>query len=84
MRSLRKAVGVRAEDDDRTYGEGGIMGADMVFWASRLHEQLLPALEGWLVGVDLPEDLSEKLMLWLVDGVDAMEMAGDKALRNSV
>lgn len=41
--------------------------------------QLLPALDGWVDGVDLPE--SEKLGLLAVAGLDT---AGERALRNSV
>lgn len=54
---------------------------------SDLHEHplaVLPALEGWLSGVSLP-DLSQKLkgdlMLVVVSGV---ETAGERALRKSV
>lgn len=45
MRRRRRAVGVRAEEGRRN-GDGGIMGADTLLWASQLHEQLLPALDG--------------------------------------
>lgn len=44
-------------------------------------KQLLAALEGWVLGVDLGEPLSEKLGLLLEPGV---EIAGDRALRKSV
>lgn len=43
--------------------------------------QLLPALDGWVVGVDLGELLSEKLGLLLLPG---LEIAGESALRKSV
>lgn len=55
------------------------MGAE-VLWASLLHEQALPALDGAEVGVDLPE-MSEKLKLLPVEG---LEIAGERAFRNSV
>lgn len=45
-----------------------------------LHEQALPALDGAEVGVDLP-DLSEKPKLLPVEG---LEIAGERAFRNSV
>lgn len=51
-----------------------------VFRASLLHEQALPALDGAEVGVDLP-DLSEKVKLLPVEG---LEIAGERAFRNSV
>ena len=82
MRSLRREVGVRAELGGRMKGEGGIMGADVdeafkISWL--LHIQLF-ALDGWVMGVDLPESLS-KTGLLPVEGVDT---AGERALRNSV
>lgn len=80
MRSRRSEVGVRAEMDGRTTGDGGIMGADDGLWASWLHEQVLPALDGTEVGVDLP-DLSQNVELLPVEGLDT---AGERALRNSV
>ena len=80
MRSLRREVGVRAMLD-RGNGDGGTRGAEEAFRTSQLHEQLLPALEGCDVGDDLPDDLSEKLALLLVAG---LETAGDRALRKSV
>lgn len=47
-----------------------------------MHErQLLPALEGCVLGADLGEPLSEKLGLLLDPGV---EIAGERALRKSV
>ena len=80
MRNLRKAVGVRAELGGLMNGDGGIIGADCVLRLSwPLHMQL-EALEGWVIGVDLPEGRS-KMGLLPVEGVD---IAGDKALRNSV
>ena len=82
MRSFLNAVGVRAELGGRTKGEGGTMEAEVVLCGSYVHErQLLPALEGWVLGVDLGEPLSEKLGLRLEAGV---ETAGDRALRKSV
>ena len=45
-----------------------------------MHEQLLPALDGCVVGVVFPEDLSEKQLLALI----GVGMAGDRALRKSV
>lgn len=45
-----------------------------------LHKQALPALEGAEVGVDLP-DLSENVKLLPVEG---LEIAGERAFRNSV
>lgn len=87
MRSLRREVGVRAECGGRaemggrTKGEGGIIGADVAFKLSCPQEQALLTLEGAEVGVDLPDDLSEKEELLVVDG---LERAGESALRNSV
>ena len=47
-----------------------------------MHErQLLPALDGCVLGIDLGEPLSEKLGLLLEPGV---EIAGESALRKSV
>ena len=89
MRSRRSEVGVRAEDegvrerDGLMKGEGGTRGADVeVFRESQLQEQLLPALDGCDIGVNLP-NLSEKLLVALLP-VDGLEMAGDNALRKSV
>lgn len=63
------------------YGDGGMMGADEeVLWGSYVHDrQLLPALDGWVEGVDFPDD--EKHGLRAVAG---LETAGLRALRNSV
>ena len=92
MRSRRSEVGVRPEDVDDGFrereglmkGEGGTSGADVedVFRESQLQEQLLPALDGCDMGVNLP-NLSEKLLVALFP-VDGLEMAGDNALRKSV
>ena len=58
------------------------MAADEFLWGSYVHErQLLPALEGWVLGVDRGELFSEKLGLLLEPGV---ETAGERALRKSV
>lgn len=57
------------------------MGAEDALCASLLQEHVLPALEGADVGVDFPEDLSENTELFPDDG---LEMAGERALRNSV
>lgn len=72
-------VGLRAEGGGRMKGEGGMIGAE-VLWPSLLHEQALPALDGAEVGVDLP-DLSENVKLLPVEGLD---IAGERAFRNSV
>ena len=80
IRSRRKAVGVRAEFGGRMKGEGGIIGADCVFRLSRPLHMQLAALEGWVMGVDLP-DMRSKMGLLPVEGVDT---AGERALRNSV
>ena len=84
MRNLRKVVGVRPEgvrtSGGRTNGEGGMSGADVLFWLSQLQDRLLPALDGCDIGVNLP-DRSEKLELLLVEG---LEIAGERAFRKSV
>lgn len=80
MRSRRRPVGVRAECGGLMNGEGGIIGADCVFWLSWLLHMWLEALEGCVRGVDLPESRS-KMGLLAVEGV---ETAGERALRNSV
>ena len=62
------------------YGDGGIMGAEDAFKLSGpLHIQLA-ALEGWVMGVDLPERRSNIGLL----PVEGVETAGESALRNSV
>lgn len=61
-------------------GEGGIMGAEHVFEVSWLLQRQLLALEGWVVGVDLPE-MRSKIGDLPVEGV---ETAGERVLRNSV
>lgn len=80
IRSRRRAVGVRAECGGLMNGEGGIIGADCIFRLSWLLHMQLVALEGWVMGVDLP-DRRSKMGLLPVEGV---ETAGDRALRNSV
>ena len=62
----------------RTNGVGGMLGEDTLLSAVQAH--VLLALDGWEVGVSFP-DLSEKLELLLVAGVDK---AGESALRKSV
>ncbi len=80
MRSLFRPVGVRAEFGGRMYGDGGIIGAEDAFRPSGpLHIQLA-ALEGWVMGVDLPETRSNIGLL----PVEGVETAGESALRNSV
>ena len=61
-------------------GEGGIMGAECVFEVSWPLQRQLLALEGWVMGVDLPERRS-KIGDLPVEGV---ETAGERVLRNSV
>ena len=61
-------------------GDGGIMGADCVLKLSWLLHMQLAALEGWVMGVDLPEARSNMGLL----AVEGVETAGDSALRNSV
>ena len=61
-------------------GDGGIIGADCIFMLSWVLHMQLVALEGWVMGVDLP-DMRSKMGLLPVDGV---ETAGESALRNSV
>ena len=95
MRSFFSVVGVRADGRHVgagfTNGVGGTRGADVAAGSLRfcsscneLHEQLLPALDGCVIGVRWPvlsEKLKEDLMLVAVRGV---ETAGDRALRKSV
>lgn len=61
-------------------GEGGIMGAESVFEMSWLLQRQLLALEGWVMGVDLPERRSNIGDL----PVEGVETAGERVLRNSV
>lgn len=72
---LRESVG-------RTNGEGGTRGAEVDLSLSQLQERLLPALDGWEMGVNFPS-LSEKLELVLLP-VEGLDIAGDKALRKSM
>lgn len=71
----------RAEFGGRTKGGDGMIGAEVAVWGSWPQEHALPALGGADVGVDLPEDFSEKVELRPEDG---LERAGESALRNSV
>lgn len=61
-------------------GEGGIMGAEYAFEVSWPLQRQLLALEGWVMGVDLPERRSNIGDL----AVDGVETAGERVLRNSV
>ncbi len=80
MRRRRRPVGVRA-DLGWTKGDGGTVSVGDL-WFSQLQEQpLLLAVEGCDVGVDLPEYLSP---LKLMPDDRGLDMAGDRALRNSV
>ena len=63
----------------RTKGVLGMLGAEVLESSPHVGKELL-VLDGWEMGVNFP-DLSEKLELWLVAGV---EIAGDSALRKSV
>ena len=80
IRSFRKSVGVRAEFGGRMNGEGGTIGAEYVFDVSWLLQRQLLALEGWVMGVDLPERRSNNGDL----PVEGVETAGERVLRNSV
>ena len=61
-------------------GDGGTIGAEYVFEESWLLQRQLLALEGWVIGVDLPERRSNIGDL----AVDGVETAGERVLRNSV
>lgn len=56
------------------------MGAECVFELSWLLQRQLLALEGWVMGVDLPERRSNMGDL----PVEGVETAGERVLRNSV
>ena len=71
---------MRAEFGGRMNGEGGIMGAEYVFEVSWLPQRQLLALDGCVMGVDLPERRSNIGDL----PVDGVETAGDRVRRNSV
>ena len=71
---------MRAEFGGRMNGDSGTMGAESALEVSWLLQRQLLALEGWVMGVDLPERRSNMGDL----PVEGVETAGERVLRNSV
>lgn len=71
---------MRAEFGGLMKGDEGTIGADWALRLSWLLHPQLAALEGWVMGVDLPERRSNTGLR----PVEGVETAGDSALRNSV
>ena len=61
-------------------GEGGTMDAESALQESWPLQRQLLALEGWVMGVDLPERRSKMGDL----PVEGVETAGERARRNSM
>ena len=61
-------------------GEGGTMEAESALQVSWPLQRQLLALEGWVMGVDLPERRSKMGDL----PVEGVETAGERARRNSM